>query len=155
MNNYTVMMKTYSTMVRISVGVAVAVLGIGINNSHAVSAAPIQIADGPGQSSLFQNVRWEEEKIEKLRHAYYLLDHAKGDYAGHRLEAMHSIKRAAGILGVELKGGGHEGESQWASDRKLREARRLMSELVAETGGKEQEHVHRAVKELDKALATR
>lgn len=146
-------MKTYSKLLNILAGVSFAVLTCSTNNSRAASA---QILLGqPSHPYLFQNVRWAEEKVEKLRHAYYLLDHADGDYGGHRVAAMHSIKKAAELLGVEIKGGGHAEESQWASDRKLREAKRLMEELLDKTGGKEQQHVRRAIKELDKALITK
>ena len=96
---------------------------------------------------------WEQARIEKLRRAYYLLEHADGDYNGHRVAAMRSIKKAAEVLGVELNWKGHGEENQWKSDRRLREARNVLGELSDETKGKEQPHVHRAIKELDKALA--
>jgi len=147
-------MKLHSLSVQISAGAALALLSFGISSGHAASATPIQNAgESFAQSSPFQQVRWEEGKIEKLRHAYYLLEHADGDYSGHRLEAMHSIKKAAEILGVELLGKARTEESQWKSDRRLHEAKHLLEDLADETSGKEQAHVHRAIKEIDKALA--
>src|SRR5580700_3971880 len=111
-------MKMHSIMVRFSAGMAVAVLSAGVNNTFAVSASPASTQSAieqAGQPPLFENVRWEEERIEKLRHAYHLLEHADGDYHGHREAAMHSIKKAADLLGFEIKGGGHAEESQWKS----------------------------------------
>ena len=142
-------------MVRVSTGVAAAVLTAGVNNLFAISAPPVATpaALAPAdQPFAFENVRWETVRIEKLRHAYYLLDHADGDYHGHRIEAMHAIKKAAEVLGVDIKGGGHAEEAQWESDRKLREARRILMELADQTGSHEQPHIHRAIKELDRAL---
>lgn len=150
-------MKTRSIFAHVSAGVALAFLSFGISNSHAASATPIQNAD-PGflQASALQPVTWDRYKIEKLQHAYTLLEHADGDYAGHREAAMRSIKEAAGILGVDLTGlKEHAEESQWKSDKRLGEARRLLKELVIQGHGDEQPHVRRAIKELDKALATR
>jgi len=149
-------MKTRSLSVQISAGVVLALLSFGISNGHAASATSLQNSGNQfAQSSPFQNVSWEEAKLEKLRHAYHLLEHADGDYGGHREAAMKSIKKAAEILGADLKGHEHAEESRWKSDRRLREARNLLADLVIEAGGKEQPHVHRAIKELDKALAVK
>jgi hypothetical protein len=148
-------MKTNLVLVYLCTGAAFIVLGDGVSNGFAATPAPLQTAVEQSSPGLFQNVRWEAGKIEKLRHAYYLLDHADGDYHGHREAAMHSIKKAADLLGFEIKGGGHAEESQWKSDRKLHEARQLLADLQDETGGREQVHVHSAVKELDKALRTK
>jgi hypothetical protein len=149
-------MKNYSLIVGISAGVALGSLSFGLNSAQAAAAAPLQVAAGTSdQASFFQNVAWEHDRVEKLRHAYYLLEHADGDYHGHRAEAMHAIKRAGEVLGVEIKGGGHAEESQWASDRKLHEAKRLLEEVADEFGAREQAHVHTAIKELDRALAVR
>lgn len=146
-------MKTYTLPVQISAGIVLALLSCGISNGHAASATPIQNAGtGFTQSSPFRPVTWEQFKVEKLQHAYHLLEHADGDYSGHREAAMQSIKKAAEILGVELTGGEHAEESQWKSDRKLEESRRLLKELVEDAKGKEQPHVHHAIRELDKAL---
>lgn len=148
-------MKTNSILVYLCTGAALIALGGGVSNGLAAMPTRLQTTVEQPASDFFQNIRWEAGKIEKLRHAYYLLEHADGDYRGHREAAMHSIKKAADLLGFEIKGGGHAEESQWNSDRKLREARQLLADLQDETGGKEQAHVHSAVKELDKALRTR
>ena len=149
-------MKTRLLSVQISAGVVLAVLSFGISSGHAASATPIQMAgECCAQSSPFQQITWEQTKIDKLAHAYRLLEHAEGDYSGHRLEAMHAIKKAAELLGVELHGKAHAEESQWKSDRQLREARHLLEDLVVEGAGKEQPHIHRAIKEIEKALAVK
>jgi hypothetical protein len=147
-------MKSRTISVQIAAGVALALLSFCVSSTHAISATPLQNAgDQFAQPSPFQQVTWEQEKIEKLQHAYFLLDHADTDYAGHRDAAKESIKKAAEVLGVDLKGRDHPEESQWKSDRHIREARRLLKELVVEGKGIEQPHIHRAIKELDKALA--
>jgi hypothetical protein len=68
---------------------------------------------------------------------------------------MHAIKKAGEVLGVEFHGKEHAEESQWESDRRLREARHLLQDLIVEGKGVEQPHIHRAINELDKALAVK
>jgi hypothetical protein len=149
-------MKLYSLSVQLSAVIALAFLSCGINNNCAACATVAQdTGESFSKSSPFEPVAWEQYKVEKLEHAYHLLEHADGDYGGHRVEAMHSIKKAAENLGVEFHGHEHAEESQWKSDRRLREARRLLEDLVVESGGKEQPHIHRAIKEIDRALATK
>lgn len=148
-------MKITSFAVCLSTMAAVTLGGhADVCRAASVPAAPAG-ASYSSQPFLLQNVTWEEYKIEQLRHAYHLLDHTDRDYDGHRKEAMHSIRKAAEILGVELKGGLHAGESQWDSDHKMREAKRILEGLIDETHGAEQAHIHRAIKELDKGLAIR
>jgi uncharacterized protein YaiE (UPF0345 family) len=146
-------MNIKSIGISLSAGTALGILAGGINSGRAASVTVVPNADyNISTASAFQSVRWEEAKIEKLRHAYRLLELAKSDYNGHRVEAMHSIKKAAEVLGVELKGWKeHAEESQWESDRRVSEARRILESLQDETRGREQEHVHKAVKELEKA----
>ena len=150
-------MKTESLAVRLSTGVVLALLSCTVNNGRAASTTLIPNAsDGYAQAAPFLNIKWEEAKIEKLRHAYYLMDHAKQDYHGHRVEAIRHLKKAGEALGVEIKGGGpHPEEHQWDSDRNLTEAKHILEGLVDETHGTEQEHLHNAVKELEKALAVK
>jgi hypothetical protein len=149
-------MKLRSFSVQISAGVALALLSCGVSNGHAASATLIQNAgDGFAQPPPFRQITWEQTKIEKLEHAYHLLEHADGDYGGHRVGAMHAIKKAAETLGVELHGKAHAEESQWKSDRRLHEAKHLLEDLVIEGKGKEQPHIHRAIREIEKALAAK
>jgi hypothetical protein len=102
-----------------------------------------------------QRVSWEEAKKHKLRHAYWLLSQADRDYDGHRLVAMKEIKKAADMIGMDLKGEGYSGEHQKWSDARLREARQLLKDVVDETGHREHEHIRIAIKEIDKALEVR
>jgi hypothetical protein len=149
-------MKLCSFSVQISAGAFLALLSFGISSGHAASATFIQNAgESFDQSPPFQQITWEQYKIEKLEHAYLLLEHADGDYGGHRVGAMHAIKKAAETLGVELHGKAHAEESQWKSDRRLHEAKHLLEDLVVEGKGKEQPHIHRAIREIEKALAVK
>jgi hypothetical protein len=119
-------------------------------------ATPIQNADESfAQASSFEQTAWDQDRIDKLAHAYHLLEGADADYNGHRVEAMHAIKKAAEALGVELHGHEHAEESQWKSDRRMDEAKRILEDLAVENGGHEQPHIHRAIKELEKARAAR
>ena len=93
-------MKRHSLSAQISAGVALAFLACGISNSHAASAPTLQKSR---TKILPRNRHFNRShgtiKVDKLHHAYRLLEHADGDYGGHRLEAMHSIKKAAEVLG--------------------------------------------------------
>ena len=149
-------MKIKTLSNQIVAGAALALVTFGVNTLRAVSVPSLQNADGIYiQESDFQAVSWEAAKLDKLRHAYQLLEHADGDYAGHREEAMKSIKKAAELLGADLKWRPRGEEAQWKTDRRLREAKHLLQDLVIEAHGKEQPHIHHAIKEIDKALATR
>jgi hypothetical protein len=149
-------MKSRTFLIQITGGVALALLCCGISQGHPASAPLSQNAgDANAQAPSFQQISWEHEKIEKLQHAYHLLEHADGDYAGHKEEAKKSIRKAAEVLGVDLHGKEHPEESQWKSDRHLREARRILKELIFEGNGVEQPHIHKAIKEIDRALETK
>ncbi|MGP8200035.1 MAG: hypothetical protein ACLQU4_11100 [Limisphaerales bacterium] len=148
-------MKLYSLSVQISAAAALALLACGASNGHA-AASPLQNADASAVQSLpLQQIKWEQARIDKLEHAYHLLEHAKADYHGHRVEALHAIKKAAEVLGVEFHGKDHPEEAQWKSDRRLQEARQILQSLIMEGKGVEQPHIHRAINEIDKALAVK
>jgi hypothetical protein len=131
-----------------------AILPLGITKAHAVSAATAPVAANPAaQPSQFQRVEdWREENREKLRHAYWLLENADHDYAGHRVKAMEHIRKAGEIIGMELHGKGYGGGEPPKSDEKLIRARNLLQEVKKESKGKENEHLHLAIVELDHAL---
>lgn len=149
-------MKINSYTGQLSTAIAVTALAFGMANTRAASAPVAQpLNDSVVQAPQFEMVAWEQGRIERLQHAYWLLENAKADYNGHKGEAMHSIKKAAEVLGVDLHGHGHhEAEEQWNSDRRLNEARNILQSLILE-GGPEQPHIHRAINELDKALAVK
>ncbi len=136
-----------------SIAALAAMLPLGISSVHAVSAPTDAVAsDAVVQPSQFQRVEWKEEKREKLRHAYWLLEHADGDYAGHRVLAMEHIKKAGEIIGMELHGKDYAHTDQFKSDERLRRARTLLHEVAVDSGGKELEHIHKAVGEIDRSL---
>jgi hypothetical protein len=100
-----------------------------------------------------QRVGWEESKRHKLRTAYWLLEHADRDYEGHRKVALTEVKKAGDIIGMDLHGEGYGGESKWASDKRMHEAKRLLIEVREESGGgEEHRHLRLALKEIDMAL---
>jgi len=97
-----------------------------------------------------------DDQRHELRHIYWQLEHANHDYNGHRQEAVDQIRRAAEIMGMDLHGegydSGHGDQPQHWSDHQLREARDRLADLSGRTGGREHEHLDRAVHELDRAL---
>jgi hypothetical protein len=136
-----------------SVAALAAILPLGISSAHAVSTATVPVAgDAVVQPSQFQTIEWGEEKREKLRHAYWLLEHADRDYDGHRVKAMEHIKRAGEIIGMDLHGKLYSGGEPPTSDMRVHRARALLQEIAEESGGKEHEHLHNAIHELDHAL---
>ncbi|HUD48678.1 MAG TPA: hypothetical protein VMR33_17735 [Candidatus Baltobacteraceae bacterium] len=136
-----------------SVAALAALLPLAIPSAHAVSAATAPVVgDADVQPSQFQRVAWGEEKREKLRHAYWLLEHADADYHGHRVKAMEHIKKAADVIGMDLHGHDYATTDQFKSDERMRRARALLHEVADESGGREHEHLRDAIHELDHAL---
>jgi hypothetical protein len=123
-------------------------------SSHAAPAPSSLDANNSAlQQAQPQRVGWEESKKHKLRTAYWLLEHADRDYDGHRLVAVKEVKKAGEVIGMDLHGEGYGGESKWASDKRMREAKRLLIEVREETGGgEEHKHLRNALKEIDLAL---
>lgn len=97
-----------------------------------------------------------ESARDELIHAYHLLKRADGDYAGHRVEAMHQVEAAGKDIGLALDGDAPGGEQQWKSDRKLREARRLLHDARNRLEDRDRDraaaHVDGAIHEIDMAL---
>ncbi len=97
-----------------------------------------------------------ESAREELVHAYRLLEHADGDYAGHRVAAMKEVEIAGKEVGLSLHGDEPEKERQWKSDMRLKEARRLLHHAHEhlEEGDrlKVAAHVEHAIKDIDEAL---
>jgi hypothetical protein len=142
----------------ISVAAVAAVLPFATSKARAVSAVPLPIdADSSlQQAPLRVEFHWDEGKKEKLRHAFWILEGADRDYHGHKAAAMEQIKKAGEIIGMDLhQGRGYGGEKQPWSDGRLREARGLLQDVVSDTGGKEHEHIRKAIHELDHALEVR
>jgi hypothetical protein len=147
-------MKSKSIANFASVAALVALLPLEISSARAISAPAVMVAsDTVVQPSQFQRVEWNEDRKSKLRRAFWLVEHAKGDYAGHRAKAMAHIKHAGEVLSIDLHGKGYgEGMGQAESDARLREARDLLKDVERESSGKEQEIITNGVRELNKAL---
>jgi hypothetical protein len=137
-----------------SVAALAALAPFTIASSRAASAPSTLDANSALlQQAQPQPVAWEESKRHKLRTAYWLIEHADRDYDGHRKVALKEVKKAGDIIGMDLKGDGYGGEPKWESDKRLREARRLLKEVREETGGgEEHKHLRTAIHEIDVAL---
>ncbi|HEX3717432.1 MAG TPA: hypothetical protein VH595_05640 [Verrucomicrobiae bacterium] len=139
----------------VSVAAFAAILPYGISTARAVSASPIPLdGDSAVQApQLRVEFHWDEGRKEKLRHAFWILEGADRDYHGHKAAAMEEIRKAGEIIGMDLHHGhGYGGERQPWSDARLREARGLLEDVASDSGGKEHEHIHKAIHELDHAL---
>lgn len=136
--------------------VIVSVLGSGI--SALASAAP-QAAGTPVVSqSQFETVAFSDSaEAGMLRRSYWILDSANKDYDGHRAKAMHQIKEAARMLGLDLNAGDDRArERQVWSDDRLRTADDLLSHVLnaAEVKGQPRisQHVSEAMNQIGLAL---
>jgi hypothetical protein len=103
---------------------------------------------------------YAENARDEVVHAYHLLKTADRDYDGHRAEAVKDVETAGNRLGLSLdKFEFPRVESQWKSDQKLSEARRLLKDagdkLEERDRDRAAESVNRAVHEIDRALETR
>jgi hypothetical protein len=146
-------MKLCSITKFVSLAGGLALLPLGLAATPAPSSAlASELAIAPYQSPSFDRVAWEEAKRKKLRHAYWILEQADHDYAGHRGKAMEEIRKAGKIIGMDLKGDGYGGEKPHWSDALMREARRNLQDIVEDTGGEEHKHIRVAIKEIDHAL---
>lgn len=102
---------------------------------------------------------YAETPREELAHAYRLMKGADHDYDGHREAAMKEVRAAGEKLGLALEGEGVKEESQWKSDKRMAEARRLLKEARNKLEDRDREHaaaeVDAAVKEINMALKTK
>ena len=91
-----------------------------------------------------------------MHRAYRILASGDHDYHGHRMAAMHEIHKAADLLGVDLAGDDKDHERQFLSDDRLREARGLLKNVLANADVKGQDriarHINQAIREIDAAL---
>jgi hypothetical protein len=138
-------------MMSFAAGIAVLPFSLAANQAPS-PAAPSDLSLAPYQSPSFDRVGWDEAKRKKLRHAYWILEQADHDYAGHRARAMDEIRQAGKIMDLDLKGDGYGGERPHWSDALLREARRDLHDIVDESAGGEHKHIRLAIKEIDLAL---
>lgn len=93
----------------------------------------------------------------KLHRAYRILAYGDHDYKGHRAKAMDQVKKAAGLLGLDLRGDDKDRQPQVLSDDELRDARGLLLEVRNSAEVKDQvkitDHLDAAIKQIDVALA--
>jgi len=124
-----------------------------LSGRAAVAPSTLDANNSVLQQAQPQRIDWEEAKRHKLRTAYWLLEHAERDYDGHRKVALKEVKKAGDVIGMDLHGEGYGGEPKWESDKRLREARRLLKEVRLETGGgEEHKHLRIAITEINLAL---
>jgi hypothetical protein len=137
--------------------VALAVLSaLGSASSRAASVpSSLDANRAVLQQAQPEPVEWLEVNRRKLRHAYWLLEQADRDYRGHRVKAMEAIRKAGGVIGLDLHGDGYGGLRQPWSDVRLREARTLLEDIVDISVGREHEHIRTAIRELNRALEVR
>ena len=102
---------------------------------------------------------YAETPREELTHAYRLMKGADHDYDGHREAAMKEVRAAGEKLGLVLEGEGVKEESQWKSDKRMLEARRLLKEARNKLEDRDREKAAKeldvAIKELNQALKTK
>jgi hypothetical protein len=150
------LMKSKSIARFASVAALASMMPFGISRAHAVSSPTVAVAsDDAVQPSQFQRVESNEEKKVRIQRAFYLLEHADSDYAGHRAKAMEHMKKAADILGIDLHGKAFPETDQLKSDERVRRARDLLQVMADNSSGKEAEHLRQAIHELALALAVK
>jgi hypothetical protein len=147
-------MKTKYAVIPSSAAMAALLLAGSMNSARALSATVIPNADHAfSLASGFQDVRWDKDKIEQFRQAYSLLEKTEHEYDGHRGEAMRALHKAADIQGFELRSreGGVDKDRR-TSDARMQAALDILVKFQDPKGGKEQEHLNHAIKELKIAL---
>lgn len=94
-----------------------------------------------------------------MHRAYRILAAGDHDYKGHRVKAMRQIKKAANLLGLDLRGDDRVRERQVLSDDRLREARGLLQNVLGSSEVNSQkgiaDHINSAIKQIDAALRVR
>ena len=107
--------------------------------------------------SQFETIKFSDTKeADMLHRAYRILATGDHDYHGHRVDAMNQVKKAADLLGLDLKGDDKDREKQVLSDDKLLEARGLLQNVLGASEVKDQghisKHINAAIKEINTAL---
>ena len=94
-----------------------------------------------------------------LHRAYRILASGDHDYKGHRAKAMDEVKKAAELLGTDLRGDDKDKTNQALSDDRLREARGLLENVRNSSDVKKEKrvdrHINAAIKQIDEALKVR
>lgn len=92
-----------------------------------------------------------------MHRAYRILAFGDHDYHGHRAKAMEEVKKAAALLGLDLRGDDRDHTRQALSDDVLRNARGLLQNVRDSAEVKDQKritrHLQLAIDEINTALS--
>jgi len=101
--------------------------------------------------------------VQTLTQAYSTLASADHDYQGHRVKAMHAIRKAARLMGSKIAGDGKaQGkgkgqEQQTLSDSQLRSVQGMLQQVRGSVSGRKQQlvvqHINEAIQHLSTALS--
>ncbi len=139
--------------------VLVSVLGGGMGLYASTSPQTAEVS--PVSQNQLETVAFSDTaEAEMLRRSYWILDSANKDYDGHRVKAMHQIKQAAKLLGLDLNAGDDRTrERQVWSDDRLRTADDLLGHVLNAADVKGQpkisKHVSDAISQINTALTIR
>ena len=120
--------------------------------SHASANSNLtpQPIGGVSVQGQFQPVAFSDSaEAGMLQNAYDILATGDHDYSGHRVKALHAVKVAAKLLGMNLTGDDKVRQPQPLSDAKLREAQGLLQNVL---GNAEVMNQKRVVKHLTEAI---
>ncbi|MGO8764232.1 MAG: hypothetical protein ACLQSR_03740 [Limisphaerales bacterium] len=143
----------------LSAMVLVSVLGGGMGLYASTSPQTAEVS--PVSQNQLETVAFSDTaEAEMLRRSYWILDSANKDYDGHRVKAMHQIKQAAKLLGLDLNAGDDRTrERQVWSDDRLRTADDLLGHVLNAADVKGQpkisKHVSDAISQINTALTIR
>jgi len=101
--------------------------------------------------------------VQTLTQAYSTLATADHDYKGHRVKAMHAIRKAARLMGSKIAGAGTSTglgkgqEQQTLSDSQLRSVQGMLQKVRSSVSGRNQQrvvqHINEAIQHLSIALS--
>lgn len=122
------------------------------------AASPLTLGASAPAASQLETVQFSNSaEAAKLHRAYRILAFGDHDYKGHRAAAMNQVKKAAELLGLDLRGDDKDRKPQVLSDDELRDARGLLLEIENSSEVKGQrkitDHIDNAIKQIDIALA--
>jgi len=143
----------------LSAGIVVSLLGATVGLQASTSPQTVGVT-GYAQNQ-YETVAFSDTaEAEMLRRSYWILASADKDYNGHRVRAMHQIKDAAALLGLDLNSGDDRTrERQVWSDDRLRIASDLLGHVLnaAEVKGQPRisKHVSDAIDQINIALSIR
>jgi hypothetical protein len=125
----------------------------------AMTQPQTQTANAPAAPvAQFETVAFSDSAEAGMMHrAYRILAFGDHDYHGHRAKAMDQVKKAAALLGLDLRGDDRDHTPQVLSDDKLREARGLLQNIRDSAEVKDQKritkHLQTAIDEINTGLS--